>query len=198
MSDEIWKDIKDYEGFYQVSNYGRVRSLDRTVYFRNKKGSRDYIGKILKQKYHNDYAMVNLNKNKDLKSLYIHRLVAEAFIENTRNVNVVNHIDGVKSNNHLENLEWVTSAENKAHAIKTGLSKDNVSGLLAHIDTLKKKVVAIKDNKIIAIEDCSRDMANFLMKNKYIENARTETVARAIRKRANDNLCYHGMYFQFY
>lgn len=197
MKDERWIDIKGYEGFYQISNYGRVRSLDRTVYFKNGKGKREYIGKILKQKYHNGYAMVNLNKNKKLEVLYVHRLVALHFIDNPRKVNVVNHIDGVKSNNHWTNLEWVTSSENNSHAVQTGLRNNNVDGLLNYIDTLRKKVVAFKDNRIIAESNCSRDMADFLLKNGYIKDARPETIARAIRKKANDGTSYHNIYFQF-
>lgn len=194
---ETWKDIIGYEGFYQISSLGRVRSLDRTVYFKNNKGCRKYIGKIIRQKYHNDYAMVNINKNKEMETLYIHRLVATHFVENPDNKNVVNHIDGVKSNNEYDNLEWVTQAENNKHALDMGLRKNNIDGMLQYIDSLKKTVIAIKDNKVIALKPCSRELAIWLQENEYVKNARMETVARAIRKKANDGTSYHNIYFQF-
>lgn len=194
---EMWKPIIGYEGWYEISNFGRVRSLDRTVYFRNGKGQRDYKGKILKQKYHNGYAMVNLNKNKKLEVVYIHQLVAKHFLEKVEGKNVVNHKDGIKSNNFYRNLEWVTSKENNLHARQMGLHKDNVSGLLEHIDSLKKEVAAIKNNKLITIQDCSRSMAVFLLENNYIENVSIETAGRAIRKCANNGKPYRGIYFSY-
>lgn len=195
--EEIWKDIKGYENWYQISSFGRVRSLDRTVYFKNGKSKRDYIGKILKQKYHNGYAMVNLNMNKDLKVLYVHRLVAEHFLENPNNLPVVNHIDGIKSNNNVLNLEWCTYSENNIHAVNTGLRHDNIDGLIKYTNSLKKKIIAIKDNKFITCQNCSKDMAKFLLLHGYINNSSIETIARACRKCANSGNTYHGINFQF-
>ena len=194
---EEWRDINGYEGWYQVSNLGRIKSLDRTVWFKNGKGKRDYKGKILKLKYHNGYAMVNLNKNKNLSVLYVHRLVAETFISNPNNLPVVNHIDGVKSNNNINNLEWCTYSENNIHAEKTGLRHNNLKGLEKYRESRKKQIIAIKDNKIIGNEDCSRSMAKFLLSNGYILNAQIETVARSIRKNANSGKPYYNIYFQF-
>lgn len=109
---EVWKDIKDYEGYYQVSNLGRVRSMDRWV--ANKGGSKKFLkGKMMKPYMGGfGYFLVGLCKEKKLKQFLIHRLVAEAFIPNPRNYDVVNHKDEDKTNNHVDNLEWCTYGYN--------------------------------------------------------------------------------------
>lgn len=197
MKNEIWKPIKNYEGWYEVSNKGRVRSLDRTVYFKDGKGSRTYKGQILKYKYHHGYQMVNLLKNKEINTVYIHRLVLETFISPIDGKTWCNHKNGIKSDNRVENLEWCTPSENKIHADKIGLHKNNVSGMIAYADTLKKKVAAIKKNKICYIADCSRDLAKILLENNEVKDVRIETVGRAIRRCANSGEQYKGFYFQF-
>lgn len=118
---EKWKDIKDYKGLYQVSNLGRVRSVDH--YASNGKTQILYRGKVkkLQPNKRNNYLSVILSKKDKEKRVYIHRLVAEAFIKKVDGKNEVNHIDGNKHNNTVENLEWVTSQENKEHAYKLGL-----------------------------------------------------------------------------
>lgn len=115
--EEIWKDIKDYEGKYQVSNLGRVRSLDRKV------GNHPRKGKVLKPCVNrNGYLSVNLySKNTNRKVKSVHRLVAQSFIPNIEGKLEVNHIDGNKQNNKIDNLEWCTMSENKIHAYKTRL-----------------------------------------------------------------------------
>lgn len=193
---EIWKPISGYEGFYEISSKGRVRSLDREIIFRNG-NKRKYIGKILRQKYHNGYAMVNLNKNKECETVYIHQLVAKHFIgERPKNL-VVNHKDGIKTNNNVENLEYITSSENNMHANNLGLHKNNVSGLKTYTDTLKKKLVAIKDNKIILTASCSREMAIEMLKRKIIKDVTIETASRAIRKSAQTGRQYKNHNFQY-
>lgn len=117
---EIWKDIENYEGLYQVSNFGRVKSLPRLV--KNNGGEYFYKGRILNAGIDSGgYSLVVLSKNDKNKSFRVHRLVASAFIKNPNLHNVVNHIDGNKSNNFYLNLEWTTSSENNAHAYKIGL-----------------------------------------------------------------------------
>ena len=119
---EEWKDIEGYENLYQVSNFGRVKSLPKEKQF----GNSFYITKekILENQRDKDgYLEVNLYKNKKGKHYKIHRLVAKAFILNLENKPEVNHIDGNKENNCVINLEWVSPKENINHAYDTELIK---------------------------------------------------------------------------
>lgn len=107
---EIWKNIKEFENLYQVSNLGQIKSLRR--------------GNILKQSQTKDnYLIVHLSNGKYQPNKLVHRLVAEAFLENIENKPQVNHKNGMKTNNRIDNLEWVTQEENQQHAYKTGLNK---------------------------------------------------------------------------
>lgn len=129
MKYERWKDIVGYEGFYQISNKGRVRSLDRYVPIVRSR-SIFYIqfvkGRTLKlQTDHYGYLVANLRRNGRKKENKIHRLIAIAFIPNPHNKPVINHKDGTKTNNSIRNLEWCTQADNLRHAIRTGLITKN-------------------------------------------------------------------------
>jgi len=127
---EVWEDVEGYEGIYKVSDKGDVKSLNRTII--NKNGKKQfYNGKNLKKSVSNNgYVVFHLCKNNKVKVFLGHRLVAQAFIENTYNKKYVNHKDSVRTNNNFSNLEWVTSSENRVH----GLSKGYVSC---------KKIVAV-------------------------------------------------------
>ena len=104
---EEWKDIKGFEGYYQVSNLGRVRSLDREIYHSYNKTISHYKGSIMKlSKRRKGYLGLVLMKGNKQKSFLVHRLVAEAFIPNPNNYDQVNHIDENKTNNQVDNLEW--------------------------------------------------------------------------------------------
>lgn len=118
---EVWKDIKGYEGLYQISDVGRVKSLDQ--YIKCKKNNKRLIkGKILKTYINeNGYEWVRLYNNTKRKIYRVHRLVAEAFIDNPENKPCVNHKDGNKENNKLDNLEWCTHSENMKHAFQNKL-----------------------------------------------------------------------------
>lgn len=119
---EIWKNIDGYEGQYQVSNYGNVRGLERKV--SNHTGILTVKPKMLKQgKNHKGYPIVYLSKNNKQKTITVHRLVAIAFIPKIENKPQVNHIDGDKTNNHVDNLEWCDNSENQIHAYRLGLNK---------------------------------------------------------------------------
>lgn len=111
---EIWKDIPGYEGLYQVSNYGRIKSLPRKTKNRFNNG---LIKKLTLR--NNGYFYVNLyNKEHNNKLFTIHRLVALTFIKNVNNLPCINHKDGNKQNNNVDNLEWCTYSFNERHAYK--------------------------------------------------------------------------------
>ena len=125
---EIWKDIQGYEGLYQVSNYGRVKSLERKV--KSKGGFRKVSERILKPMVTSyGYRAVSFY-NPNNKKYKIHRLVVQAFLNNPNNYEQVNHIDGDKTNNHVDNLEWCSHEMNMQHAHKTGLK--NMKHLTGH------------------------------------------------------------------
>ena len=118
---EIWKDIKGYEGLYQVSNLGRV------VSFYGKNGKLTHTPKLLSGKLDKDgYTEVRLCKNGNVSYKRVHRLVAEHFLHGDKSLQV-NHKNGDKSNNRADNLEWVTPKENIIHAHKLGLHKGCVT-----------------------------------------------------------------------
>lgn len=120
---ESWKDIPDYNGLYQVSNFGRAKRLSRIT---SRKGFPARLPEtILKLKVQtNGYLSIGLTLDKNRKTFNVHRLVAIAFIDNSDRQAVVNHIDGNKQNNHVSNLEWCSYSENSQHAKSEGLKKD--------------------------------------------------------------------------
>ena len=133
MTEEIWKPVVGYEGSYEVSSYGRVRSLDRYVKcksYRLHKG-KVLIGSITKY----GYVRCNIKVNGVLKGYFVHRLVAEAFIPNPDNLPQINHKDEDKTNNNVDNLEWCTAKYNMSYGSRqeryrnTMLERGHWSGL---------------------------------------------------------------------
>ena len=148
INPEIWKDIKGYEGKYEISNFGRVKShlkIGTPTYYKTP---------ILSTP---GYYTVCLSKDGKVSySVGIHRLVAEAFVENTDKTKTeVNHKDGNKLNNYYENLEWVTRKENNEHAIKSGLRK--------YVKSIEQYTL---DDELVNIFTSSAEAGNFLGKGK--------------------------------
>lgn len=118
MNKEIWKDIAGYEELYQVSNLGRIKR----ILFKN--GKYEFAKeKILKNVLTKDYYHITLSKNNKKQIYMVHKLVAKAFLDEEKNKDYINHKDGNKLNNNVENLEWCTLSENTNHAYKNGLMK---------------------------------------------------------------------------
>lgn len=119
---EIWKDVEGYEGIYKVSNIGRVKSLDKEVF--NKITGKINLRKgiIRKPQFEGGYHSVILLHEGKSKNFKIHRLVATAFVYKSKECNIVNHLDGNKTNNFYKNLEWTTPKGNVIHAWENGLN----------------------------------------------------------------------------
>lgn len=125
---EDWKDVKNYEGYYKVSSEGRVKSIDRKV--PHSSNLIQLKGRILKLSKDKDgYLTARVCRANIRKHKKVHRLVAEAFLDRVEGKNIVNHLDGNKSNNHFTNLEYCTAKENHVHAVKLGLKVKNKRGI---------------------------------------------------------------------
>lgn len=114
---ETWKDVKGYEGIYKISNLGNVKRVIN-IHWCNLKYRDNYYLKPLDNG--KGYLRIKLTKNSKSKRYMLHRLIAEAFIENPNNYPVINHIDGNKKNNHINNLEWCTQSYNCLQSVKMG------------------------------------------------------------------------------
>jgi len=147
---EEWKDIKGFEGLYQVSNLGRVLSLPKTFKGGGNGGVKSHNGIILKQTKATLYPSVNFSVNGVKTVVNVHRLVAEAFLPNPENKTTVNHIDGNKYNSNVSNLEWATQSENIIHAYKTGLSAKGARHSRSKI---------VLDTQTGIFYDCAQDAA---------------------------------------
>ena len=114
MREEEWRDIEGYKGLYQISSYGRVKSLERMK--RNSRGYHKIPERILKPYVSgHGYLQVQLYKEGNRKPYHVHRLVATAFLENTKGYTEVNHKDENKQNNHMDNLEWCSHSYNNSY-----------------------------------------------------------------------------------
>lgn len=147
MAHEEWRDIAGYEGFYQVSNLGRVRSVDRT-FVRSDGSTATYKGRTLTP-VTGPYLQVKLSKNNQKKGARIHRLVAEAFVPNPNNLGHVDHINCIKTDNRASNLRWCTHADNIRYASENGLMHGKPYNTLS--DEAKENMV--KDKRRAVIRD---------------------------------------------
>ena len=146
MENEIWKDIEGYEGRYQVSNLGNVRSLK----FRNQK----LIKNLTLTTNNNGYKMVALNNKNKTKFFLVHRLVATAFIKNPNNYPVVNHKDENPQNNHVDNLEWCTQSYNCIYSMNIHPKRrEKTIDNLREYSSRNKRGVPHKHYKQVAILD---------------------------------------------
>lgn len=153
---EIWKDIPNYEGLYQVSSTGRVKSIDRNTI--NKHGKQQKFNGTLRTQFLSDngYYRVRLSKLNKGKYHPVHRLVALAFCPNFFDKPYINHKDGNKINNQFSNLEWVTQSENAKHAYRTGLAdnkgENHSQSKLTNDDIVKiqmwKDVYSLSNNSL--------------------------------------------------
>lgn len=143
---EIWKDIKGYEGLYQVSNLGNVKRLKGKWVKKER-----YVSQTLTSSY--KYYSVCLSNHQDKRRFFVHRLVAMTFIKNTENKPIINHIDGNKLNNKVENLEWCTYKENSKKAYELGLNKP-----ARDLGRARKVGQYDLDNNLIKIWDCFFDI----------------------------------------
>jgi len=143
---EIWKNIEGYEGLYQISNLGRVKSLER--YLGHNHGGLKLKKELILKNWLSStgYYIISLSKNNFSKKFFIHRLLCENFIKNPERKREVNHRNGIKTDNTLKNLEWVTSSENTIHSYKTGL-QISIKGEKCKLSKLtKEQVLEIRNN----------------------------------------------------
>ena len=159
LHDEVWKDIIGFEGLYQVSNMGRVKTLAKVLNTWNggRRSKEQIISPIIQK---SGYAHVGLWKNQKRKQVRVHRIVAEAFCNNDipDSKTQVNHINENKLDNRAENLEWVTPKENTNHgtAIKRRVSK-KARRAIFQIDKCSGKVIGIFENERQASLSCGRE-----------------------------------------
>ena len=147
--EEVWKDIEEYKGIYQVSNHGRIRSLDRMLTYKTRYGVFQHLqrGKILHQ-YPDDrgYLWVKLHDLKSKKTVKVHRLVGNAFIPNPNNLPCINHKDEDKTNNMVDNLEWCSHLYNNLY----GTHLEKISRALKGIkrtEEMRKKLSETRQGK---------------------------------------------------
>lgn len=160
---EIWKPVVDFEEYYEVSNCGNVRTVDRYVYDKNGKSRHIKMKNITKQIDRNGYYKVDIRNDYYRKTITIHRLMAIAFLPNPENKPCVNHIDGNKLNLNLSNLEWVTYSENNKHAVDNGLRKSPWIGKFGKNMPVSKPVLQydIKGNYIQEFENARQTGINY-------------------------------------
>lgn len=142
LPNEIWIPIKEYEKDAMVSNFSRVKTLNKIIEYPNGVKTRNQ-GRLLKQSVFDEYLSVVIQNQNKKNKMSVHRLVAIAFIPNPLNLPEVNHKNGIKHDNRIQNLEWVTSSYNSKHAYDNGLRTANIGGAKLN----KEQVVEIRKLK---------------------------------------------------
>ena len=199
---EVWKDIKGYEGLYQVSNLGRIKSLEREVW----NGYKVFLKseKILKPKSNSKdgYLRIALSKNGKVKDKLIHRLVAEEFIPNPNNLPQVNHKDENKNNNYVTNLEWCDSKYNANYGTRNERSTNNKPSMKGSNNPMygRKGEYASNSRKIVQLEldgslvrkwNCISDVVRELGFN-------CGSISRCCRGKLKKHKGYKWMYYEDY
>jgi hypothetical protein len=159
LDGEIWKDIPQYEGLYQASSFGRIKTVER--YILKADGKISIIQeRIRKTAINNGYYKIMLSANGRRKAEWVHRLIAKTFIPNPYNKPQVNHKFGIKTDNRASELEWATYAEDRLHA-ENVLNHKWGNGIrhrgVTHVQSKKVKQIDINTNKVIKIWDCVND-----------------------------------------
>lgn len=190
---ELWKDIKGYEGHYQISNLGRVKSLARNVYNQDGTFSRVKNENIKKNKLSKDgYYSVTLSVNGKSSTFLVHRLVAIAFVDNPYNYSEVNHKDLNRGNNKCDNLEWCNHKENVRYSANLGM----YSKPFGHLNSNSRSVTVLDDCfRIISHFECIIDCANWLKNNLSIK-AKISSICGSISSAIIHNKQYYSLWFK--
>lgn len=170
---EKWRPVGGYVGYYEVSNIGRVRSVDRLITYKDGRVGK-FIGKVLKSGANKKgYPIVYLSKNSKKFTVTIHRLVAMAFIKKIDGKNQVNHIDGIKDNNNVTNLEWCNNSENQLHAFRNGLKtpergSDRYNSVINELTAkkVKKLLLRMSANKVSIKTGVSIHIVKDILRNR--------------------------------
>ena len=174
---EEWKDISTYEGLYQVSNFGNVKSLERVL-----PDGRHLRERILKGSIVDGYRIVGLSKYGSRKMFYVHRLVAQAFVSNPKSLNEVDHIDTIRLNNRYDNLRWVTRSENNLNPITRSrlgnrkgchISQNQINSIIEtlgkHVSVYRNQALIYKFRSYGEVERISEEIFGFKI-SKYMLN----------------------------
>jgi hypothetical protein len=180
LVNEIWLPIKEFEDYYEVSNLGRFRSKDRTI-TRHNGVKENKPARILKNNYYtNGYVQLILYVEKQRFNFIAHRVVADHFIPNPNNLPVINHLDLIKWNNRVTNLEWCTKSENGIHAVK--------NGCFLEVEQLKGEA---HPNAKLSDEEALYIKQNFRKRDFKNNNNLYKEFSHRITRSAFDKICFN-------